>query len=78
VFWLDACTEAGWIDEAKPDATLVVTYGLLIANTNEWVSLAQTHIPGEKGPGYWGNVWYIPKNMVKKVVTIQASPLCKG
>jgi hypothetical protein len=78
VHWLDACTEAGWIDNPKPDATLVVSYGLLIENTKEWVTLAQTHIPGEKGPGYWGNVWYIPKAMVKKIHTFLAHPDCKG
>ncbi|MEK9818416.1 MAG: hypothetical protein VW443_02455 [Pseudomonadales bacterium] len=40
--------------------------------------MAQTHIPGEKSEGYWGNLWYIPGNMVKKVITIQKTPVCKG
>lgn len=78
VHWLDACTEAGWVDTAKPDMHLVVTYGLLVSKTKEWVTLAQTHIPGEKSEGYWGNLWYIPGNMVKKVITIQKTPVCKG
>ncbi len=78
VHWLDACTEAGWVDTVKPDVNLVVTYGLLVEQTKEWVTLAQTHIPSDKGHGYWGNMWYIPANMVKKVITIQKSPICKG
>ena len=79
VYWLDAYTESGWITSVEPSDDLVVTYGLLIKKTKNWVVLAQTHIPGSKDEkGYWGSTWNIPTSMVRDIQVIQKNPICKA
>jgi hypothetical protein len=75
VHWLDSYTQAGWVDDITPNNSLTVTHGILIEETKEWMTLAMTV---ERSPAtlYWGNMWYIPRAMVKKVTVIQESPEC--
>ena len=66
--WLDAYTVAGW-DDIDPSDELTTTYGLLAYKDKKWVVLAMTHCPGKDG-GSIGNLWYIPRSMVRSIRTI--------
>ena len=74
IHWLDSYTEAGWVEDITPSDKLTVTFGLLIAQSKEWVTLAMTSVPG-KAP-YWGNTWHIPRKMVRNIKVIQEHPEC--
>ncbi len=66
--WLDAYTVAGW-ENLDPSEELTTTYGLLAYKDRKWVVLAMTHCPG-KDEGYFGNLWYIPRSVVRSIRTI--------
>ena len=65
VSWIDSYVDGGW-SEYKPERKCTYTYGLLVNQNEEWITLAMT-----KEEGYWGNLWYIPSASVQHVRVIE-------
>ena len=60
------------IKRPKPADSLVTTYGLLVANNRQWLTLAMTFVAG-KSP-YWGCLWSIPRPNIISIREIENVP----
>lgn len=73
VEWVDAEQVSGWHD-LEPDEPVWVmnTYGILVGKTEDWIILADTHLP----PDTWGGINKIPVGTVERVTKIRSHVRC--